>query len=502
MRAPSTSSRREHPVKRARGVLASSAFLVLLLASIHTAAAQVETGSLSGIAVDGEGDPLAGVTITLSGPGLPQGRQTTDAEGRFELSDLPAGSYRLRAELAGFKTLADFEIPVRPARREEIAILLPQATSSQEARVRIRRLLKSAPPPPPEPRPMPRPTSRPAFDGKNYVELEVFYGTDRYPTGAEDPAEYFGPDRSRAKNLHLGLCRVSIPRVHRAGMIEEPSIWKLEFRPDPDRHMILLGLNPLTRSGFYKRMQGTLQKSRNREVLVFVHGFNVPFKDAALRTAQLAYDLRLDGAPVVYSWPSQASLAKYKVDENNAEWTIPHLEGFLWDLSRQSGANSIYLIAHSMGNRPLTRALQSMAAKLTTPGAKPPFTEILLTAPDIDAAVFADLARVFRKTGERVTLYASSNDRALIASKQVNGYPRAGDSGPDIVVIPEVETVDVSSVDTSLLGHSYYGDNCSVLSDIFKLLRGRHPPPQRGLERKEKNGLAYWVVRAASDCLR
>src|SRR5262249_1773862 len=146
-----------------------------------------------------------------------------------------------------------------------------------------------------------------------------------------------------------------------------------------------------------------------------VHGFNVPFVDAALRAAQMAYDLRIDGAPVLYSWPSQANLARYKIDENNAEWTIPHLEAFLGDLATQSGARSIYLVAHSMGNRPLTRALKDIAMKMGN-GTKPPFQEILLTAPDIDAAVFADLAREFRRAGDRVTLYASSNDRALILS--------------------------------------------------------------------------------------
>ena len=363
------------------------------------------------------------------------------------------------------------------------------------------------PPPPPSVESTPPPDPAPAGQEgesveKEYVETEVFYGTDRFATGSKNPEEYFGAGRSGAKTLHLGTVRVSIPRLHKPGMIEEPSIWRLEFSPDPNKHMMLLGREPLSRAAFYKRMQSTLQKSRKREVLVFVHGFNVAFKDAALRTAQLAYDLRIDGAPVLYSWPSQANVAKYMVDRNNAEWTIPHLEGFLWDIAQQSGAGSIYLIAHSMGNFPLTRALERIAAKLTTPGTKPPFSEILLTAPDIDVEVFTSLARIFRKTGERVTLYASSNDRALIVSKEVNGYRRAGDSGDDIVVIPEVDTIDVSSVDTSLfgLGHSYYGDNCSVLSDIVRLLRGRQPPPQRGLERKEKGGLAYWVVRAASNC--
>jgi hypothetical protein len=43
------------------------------------------------------------------------------------------------------------------------------------------------------------------------------------------------------------------------------------------------------------------------------------------------------------------------------------------------------------------------------------------------------------------------------------GHPRAGESGENIVVLPNIDTIDVSAVDTSLMGHTYYGDNTTVL---------------------------------------
>jgi esterase/lipase superfamily enzyme len=327
----------------------------------------------------------------------------------------------------------------------------------------------------------------------------VFYGTDRFATGSKTPDTAFGRERSRAQSLHLGVCKVSVPRSHQPGMIEEPALWL--FRPDPSKHMVLLGRESLSSRSFFKRMQDTLGKSRRKELLVFVHGFNVSFKDAVLRTAQMATDLRIDGVPVVYSWPSEASLLQYMVDSNNAEWTIQHLEPFLWDLSRKSGASSIYLVAHSMGNRPLTRALERIALQLKAASpARPPFSQILLTAPDIDADVFADLAKNFYRAGDRVTLYASSRDVALNISNWVNKYPRAGDSGEGMPVAPNVDIIDVSSIDSSLrgFGHSYYGDNCTVLSDIYRLLREGKPPKLRGLD--QIAGGAYWVIQAASAC--
>ncbi|HSS50106.1 MAG TPA: alpha/beta hydrolase [Thermoanaerobaculia bacterium] len=467
------------------------ALLLGLLLWSPAASAQLQTGNVYGTVTDDKGSPLPGVTVTLTGPGAPQ-VQITNAQGQFRFLGVSPGSYQLKAELEGFSPIEYPNLVINIGRNTQIEVKLTTSvedviTVTSESPLLDERRIS---------------TYIELSKEKNHTELEVFYGTDRFATGSKLPDLYFSGERSGNKTLSLGVCRVSVPRSHHPGMIEEPSIWRLEFRPDPEKHMVLLDRESLSRRSFYRRMQDTLQKSGKKELMVFVHGFNVSFKDAVLRTAQLATDLRIDGVPVVYSWPSQASFAKYTVDETNAEWTLPHLETFLSDLSQESGASSIYLIAHSMGNRPLTRALERIALKLASPSPKPPFSEILLTAPDIDAEVFADLARSFRRAGQRVTLYASSKDKALTVSKRFNGYRRAGDSGGDIVVMPDVDTVDVSSVDTSLLGfgHSYFGDNCTVLSDIYRLLQERKPPLERGLSPKQKNGQSYWVMQASTDC--
>ena len=70
-----------------------------------------------------------------------------------------------------------------------------------------------------------------------------------------------------------------------------------------------------------------------------------------------------------------------------------------------------------MGNRGLTRALQTLV--LERPDLRGRFREIILAAPDVDAEVFRrDLVPALRQAGQRVTLYASSNDLALKASSE------------------------------------------------------------------------------------
>ena len=62
------------------------------------------------------------------------------------------------------------------------------------------------------------------------------------------------------------------------------------------------------------------------------------------------------------------------------------------------------------------------------------------------------------------------------------------------MVLPGVDTIDATKVDTGLLGHSYYGDNRSVLSDLFSLVRYDLPPEQRfGLIRHTLRQEIYWA---------
>lgn len=121
--------------------------------------------------------------------------------------------------------------------------------------------------------------------------------------------------------------------------------------------------------------------------------------------------------PVFYSWPSQARTSAYTIDEQNAEWTQTNLKNFLIDFLEKSDSKNIYLIAHSMGNRILSRAIIDVLN--TNTDYRNRIKEVILTAPDIDADVFKrDIAPALVAQGEPVTLYASSTDKALAASRR------------------------------------------------------------------------------------
>ncbi len=324
--------------------------------------------------------------------------------------------------------------------------------------------------------------------------VQVFYATDRAPSGSREPNKFYGNGRHE---IQFGICEVSIPEKHRTGELEKPSLWKLEFRENPEKHVVLMSVQPMGGYDFLQRLQSDIEDSSEQEAFVFVHGFNVTFKDAARRTAQIAHDLNFQGAPIMYSWPSKGRSTEYVTDRTTAEWCEPHVAQFIEAVAHESGATRIHLIAHSMGNRLLTRAVRQMVNKPFS-GTVPKFNQIILTAPDIDAGVFREqIAPKIVQATDRVTIYASSHDKALLASRAVNGALRLGQGGKYLQQFPNFETIEVidaSDTDTSLfrMGHSYFSDKPSVLTDISKVMHG--------VSARQRNLLAVkkgaWEIRS------
>jgi esterase/lipase superfamily enzyme len=359
------------------------------------------------------------------------------------------------------------------------------------------------PPPPPPPereqhQQQQQATAPPAVNVKQPL-VKVFFATDRRHASGNGPSNYFGSDwlkeGEQDDNLFTGFVTVSIPPVHKEGKVERPfKWWIIEFSEDPKKHFVLTELKIEKANDFYGALRNEYgrREPEKRSAMVFIHGFNVPFDEAAYSTAQLAYDLDFEGVPLMYSWPSQGKLLAYEGDQEAAEWSSPHLQTFLERVARESGALRIHVIAHSMGNRPLAHALAALGHQ---PDIQPLFDNVIMAAPDVNTSTFTQLWPDIKKAAKRFTLYASSDDRALLASRKSKGgtnFNRLGEGGPNIVVISGLDTVDASGIDTSLLGHSYLDTCKKVMDDLQLLLAKGWTPLQRKLRDRQKDGLAYW----------
>ncbi len=287
--------------------------------------------------------------------------------------------------------------------------------------------------------------------------------------------------------LSYAALEVKIPIDHRMGQIEYPTVLRYLFGVDSEKYFVTSELKVIGQERFLDEIRRLSSRSAEGDALVFVHGFNTTMEEGVRRTAQLAYDLKFKGPAIMFSWPSHDSLLDYNKDGRNAELSGGPLRDLLLSLSQRAGVKRIHVIAHSMGNRVLAQALTRIG------DAKSTIREIALMAPDIDAELFRELASRFPKSVGPIALYASSRDKALLASASFGGYRRAGQGGRDILVVPGIDTIDASSVDTSLIGigHQYYADRREILTDLYSFFRG--DPPQSRISIHRAASGEYWI---------
>ena len=136
-----------------------------------------------------------------------------------------------------------------------------------------------------------------------------------------------------------------------------------------------------------------------------------------------------------------------------------------------------------MGNAPLLAALSNLAARGAT---RTTINQVILAAPDVDAKDFAELASRILPLAQTLTLYASSQDRAIQASRKLRrDLARAGDVvDGQPVVVTGLDTIDVSTISTGILSlnHAAYADKKELLNDMRRLmLTGERPPDVRDI---------------------
>jgi esterase/lipase superfamily enzyme len=325
------------------------------------------------------------------------------------------------------------------------------------------------------------------------VVFPVWFGTNRKPT--PDGKGFTGERHDRVTR---GRAEVFIPEAHKFGETGSSFWTKLQRFDLRDDTLRLQRVTPQDRDAWLGELQQAMRDAQasgdTPHAVFFLHGFNVSFEDAAIRAAQIGCDLKVPGATAFFSWPSRGNVAAYPADEATIEASERAITDFLVDFATNCGAEKVHVIAHSMGNRGLLRALQRIAANAETRG-KVKFGQIFLAAPDVDRDLFLDLARLYPEHSERTTLYASGADLPVHLSAKLHDAPRVGYFTP-YSVAPGVDTVAVPDFDLDLLGHSYFAQAAALLHDIRDLmLHGQAPARRQRITPGVHEGVSFWKLR-------
>jgi esterase/lipase superfamily enzyme len=315
----------------------------------------------------------------------------------------------------------------------------------------------------------------------------LWYGTNRKP---EDATGEFKGFSGQGKDLtHYGICEVVVKKAHKFGSTES---FRQLFTGDGNRRDPIR-IRQMVEKDFWPSVKSNLAEidPGKWDALVFIHGYNVSFADAAKTAAQLGCDLGIL-MTAFYSWPSKGSLEGYWADGDSIQDSEDHIANFLSEFVKVAQADRVHIIAHSMGNRGLLRSIEKIAKQFT--GQAKPFGQIILAAPDVSPILFKNEATAYQKIADRTTLYVSRKDKALLASSRMHKNSRAGFS-PPVTIVPTIDTIDVSDTDPSLLGHGYCMDNRDVLRDMHSLLNKNQPPDDRGLESGVSETQKYWTIK-------
>lgn len=240
--------------------------------------------------------------------------------------------------------------------------------------------------------------------------------------------------------------------------------------------------------------------SEGRDVVVYIHGYAVDWKDAV--ASAIALELMLNSKRgtkdkpvkvVLFSWPSNGSnmpYAAYKSDRVDARDSgksigraLLKLRDFLATLHEGASKDddtlcggNIHLLCHSMGNYVLENALSAKLIPYANGGRLPRiFDQIFLCAPDIrDDAFEREVFSRFHEMGNNVTIYYNHGDLAMNFSKYTKHFDdrlgHTGNSRPALIH-NKIHQVDCSLIVRGIVEHSYYLW-ATVNDDIQKTIAG------------------------------
>ncbi|MGE7472561.1 alpha/beta hydrolase [Bosea sp. NPDC003192] len=311
---------------------------------------------------------------------------------------------------------------------------------------------------------------RPVPAAAEASRVEMLVVTTRQPDA--DPGLLYSGERGDA--ISFDSIQVSIPpdRSRKLGEIQ----WPARALPDPKREFAVLGVR---RAPSERQILDWFRRNRNakRQALIFVHGFNNTYADAVFRLAQLKHDAGITAAPILFTWPSRASVFDYLYDKESTTYSRRALEELIVQASRSPDVGEVTILAHSMGTWLTMEALRGVAMREGAIPAK--VKDVVLASPDIDVDVFRRQMIEIGHKPPRFTILASTADRALEFSRWISGgVSRVGgaDLGPyaEITKLLGIRVIDTSTATSAdPLGHNAFADSPEMVAVLGRTLSGQ-----------------------------
>jgi esterase/lipase superfamily enzyme len=373
-------------------------------------------------------------------------------------------------------------------------------------------------------------------------DLNLLYVTDRAPiTDPQTNALSYGSERSHTMSFGsidiriepdssgaMGEVKVGgIKEIGRFPEVPYPAVVTSSgYRRAPD----VVAAHEEAVASLQGEIRRRLAKTERKEVVVFTHGYNNTFNDAADAMGTICRLLGRDFVCVLLTWPaggSRGAFLGYNVDIESGEFAVADMRKAIRAIGETEGVRGVDFIAHSRGTDVLASAFQQLgregyvSRKSVTESLR--VRNIVLFAPDIDIDVastkifdvFSDpdvpygakknpSATIFKQGSFHITMYSNPADQALGLSSSIFGsrlrlgqLDLSGWQAKALRADPGhlVDLIEVEE-NTGAFGHGYFLSNPAVGSDLVALIRYGLKPgdPGRPLVQISK---AFWRIPEA-----
>lgn len=289
----------------------------------------------------------------------------------------------------------------------------------------------------------------------------IFVGTTR---GIGDNGRF---NNKRTENISYHRYDISVPPQHKPGAIEWP-----KGKPDPVNKFLTTDIEHYPAAPSFTADLAKALRERpkgQREVMLFVHGFNNTFAEGMYRLAQLSTDMDFPDPTVHYSWPSAGNVLGYSYDRDSLLFARDGLENLLKTINA-AGAERVLLIGHSLGALLSMEALRQMA--ISDPKSlSRMISGVVLISPDIDVDLFRMQAARIGPLPQPFVIFTSQKDRALRLSARLSGKHGRLGNVQDVNELADLQItiLDVTQFSEGVTGHFNAATSPALLKILTRL---------------------------------
>ncbi len=316
-------------------------------------------------------------------------------------------------------------------------------------------------------------------------------------------------DNEREDVLKFGYFDSSLEPDLGIGIIFNPAEW---FQSEQTR---IREVQSLDSSAFVEQLRRYVQTSPRRSLLLVVHGFREQFPSALHKTAFLGHQLDIDTPVMVFDWPGNqgSTLRGYRRAHEVAKQSGTDLARAMALIIDEVRPERLWLVANSMGAQVVSDAFSVLYREARFSDIETEIEDVVLTAPDVGHEDFdTNFKPKINALVKDLTVYVSSNDRALVMSRLINRERRRGESTlgaehfEEAVRIAEfiepnsqrITLVDVTPVNRTRNFHNFSLETPEYFDDLYLRLINADTPKSRLLySTRNSDGKTYWVITRA-----